>query len=150
MNRTDAGLMLLTIGYEGATADEVFAALAQAGVRTLIDVRYRPSSRKPGLSKAGLAEQCEQRGIAYVHERELGTPPEMLDHVQSGAGYDRETTEQYRAFLMTKTDALAAASEYVRTGRACLLCYEADATNCHRSVVAEELARLTGSAVRHL
>src|ERR1051325_8517869 len=46
---------LYTLGYEKARLDDVIAALKDAGVATLIDVRDRPISRRPGFSKRQLA-----------------------------------------------------------------------------------------------
>ena len=106
MNKT----LLFTIGYEGRSAADVMARLTAEKVRVLIDVRYRPNSRKPGLAKTGLAKTCEALGIVYVHDRDLGTPPEMLDHVRSGTGYDDDTLVEYRRFLSTKEPSLEAAS----------------------------------------
>jgi uncharacterized protein (DUF488 family) len=66
---------LYTIGYEKARLADVVAALSSAGVATLIDVRDRPISRRPGFSKRQLAA-AEEAGIRYVGLRALGTPPE--------------------------------------------------------------------------
>src|SRR3546814_5798470 len=46
-----SGMRIFTIGYEGATQDEVIAALRAAGVTMLADVRAVPLSRRPGFSK---------------------------------------------------------------------------------------------------
>src|ERR1700745_1336652 len=70
------GLPLFTIGYEKAVLREVLATLAQAGVATLLDVRDRPISRRPGFSKRQLATAVEDAGMRYVHLQALGTPPE--------------------------------------------------------------------------
>src|SRR5258708_20117744 len=67
---------LYTIGYEKARLADVVATLAAAGVATLIDVRDRPISRRPGFSKRQLAASLEEAGIRYVGLRPLGTPPE--------------------------------------------------------------------------
>ncbi len=67
---------LYTIGYEKARLPDVIAALGAAGVATLIDVRDRPQSRRPGFSKRQLEAGLEEAGIRYVHLRALGTPPE--------------------------------------------------------------------------
>ena len=69
-------LTLFTIGYEKARLADVVAALAAAGVATLIDVRDRPISRRPGFSKRQLAAAVEAAGIRYLHLQALGTPPE--------------------------------------------------------------------------
>src|SRR3712207_8952846 len=45
--------------------------------RRLIDVRYRPQSRRPGMSKTRLGELLAEHGIAYEHRRALGTPPDL-------------------------------------------------------------------------
>ena len=67
---------LCSIGYEKALLQDVIAALKAAGVATLIDVRDRPISRRPGFSKRQLAAAIEEAGMRYVHLAALGTPPE--------------------------------------------------------------------------
>ena len=67
---------LYTIGYEKALQRDVLTALTEAGVATLIDVRDRPISRRPGFSKRQLAAAIEDAGMRYVHLKALGTPPE--------------------------------------------------------------------------
>ena len=68
--------VVFTIGYEKASQAEVLAALARAGVHTLIDVRDRPQSRRAGFSKRQLQAAIEESGRRYVHLKALGTPPE--------------------------------------------------------------------------
>ena len=54
---------LYTIGYEKALLKDVIAALVAAGVATLLDVRDRPISRRPGFSKRQLAAAVEDAGM---------------------------------------------------------------------------------------
>src|SRR5216684_4644536 len=68
--------VLYSIGYEKARLADVVATLAASGVATLIDVRDRPISRRPGFSKHQLAAAVEAAGIRYLHLQALGTPPE--------------------------------------------------------------------------
>ena len=65
-----------TIGYQGAPTDAVFAALEDAGVDLLVDVRAVAGSRKPGFSKTPFSAGLREHGIDYVHLRGLGTPRE--------------------------------------------------------------------------
>jgi len=58
-----SGKSLFTIGYEKARLVDVVAALQEAAVRTLIDVRDRPISRRPGFSKRQLAAGLDEAGI---------------------------------------------------------------------------------------
>jgi uncharacterized protein (DUF488 family) len=69
-------LLLFSIGYEKARLADVVATLKAAGVETLIDVRDRPISRRPGFSKNQLTAALAEAGIRYVGLRALGTPPE--------------------------------------------------------------------------
>ena len=66
---------LYTIGYEKALLRDVIATLNAAGVSTLLDVRDRPISRRPGFSKRQLAAAIEDARMRYVHLAALGTPP---------------------------------------------------------------------------
>jgi uncharacterized protein (DUF488 family) len=67
---------LFTIGYERALLRDVVATLTAAGVVTLLDVRDRPISRRPGFSKRQLTAAIEDARMHYVHLPALGTPPE--------------------------------------------------------------------------
>ena len=65
-----------TIGYEQSTAEAFFAALTEADVGLLVDVRAVAASRRPGFSKRQLAAGLDRHGIGYVHLQKLGTPKE--------------------------------------------------------------------------
>jgi uncharacterized protein (DUF488 family) len=141
---------LFTIGYEKALLKDVLATLAAAGVATLLDVRDRPISRRPGFSKRQLAAAIEEAGIRYVHLQPLGTPPEGRL-----AGRRREW-DRFWGIVAEKLArpeaelALQEAAEIAQTAPACLLCYEAGWQNCHRRRVAAILAQRYGFSVRHL
>ena len=85
---------ILTIGYQQATQAAVLAALREAGVEVLADVRARPLSRKPGFSKTALAAAVEEIGIEYRHFRHVGTPPEGREAAKKG---DRATLRRVYA-----------------------------------------------------
>jgi uncharacterized protein (DUF488 family) len=57
---------LWTIGYERLLPEMLIAELRAAGVRRVIDVRFRPQSRRPGMSKTRLAALLAEHGIASV------------------------------------------------------------------------------------
>lgn len=142
---------LFTIGYEGRAADELPDSIAAAGVTTLVDVRDLPLSRKRGFSKNALAALLTDSGVDYVHERRLGNPKELRDYVKSGGDWDW-FADTFRERLTTADDALDSVLAIIERGEVvCLLCFEADATRCHRSLVAEALAdKADGLAVTHL
>ena len=67
---------IFTIGYEATTMAEFLAALKEAGVERVIDVRALPLSRRPGFSKSPLRATLAEAGIDYFHLKALGTPSE--------------------------------------------------------------------------
>lgn len=141
---------LFTIGYEGADIGRVIAALQDAGVTTLLDVRDAPVSRKPGFSKKALDAALAAAGIAYVHLRWLGNPRPGRE-----AGRAGDIPTYHRIYLarlatpeaqaqLAEADAIAAA------GGACLLCYERDPALCHRTILAARLRDSRSYAVEDL
>src|SRR4051812_34275794 len=54
-----------TVGYEKLLPPALVAELETAGVRRVIDVRFRPQSRRPGMSKTRLGALLAEHGIAY-------------------------------------------------------------------------------------
>jgi uncharacterized protein (DUF488 family) len=139
---------LWTIGYQQLWPDALVAELTAAGVQRVLDVRLRPQSRRPGMSKTKLALKLAEHGIAYEHRRELGTPLEIRGLFR--AGHVEEAAAAYRAHVEAhfgeELDGLAV--EIGRGPRTALLCLEANPAGCHRRVVAELLAaRTLGLAV---
>lgn len=130
---------IFTIGYEQATQAAVVAALREAGVEVLADIRYLPLSRRPGFSKSSLRAAVEEAGIAYRHFRDLGTPAEGRaaarrgDHAELARIYGGQLELPEALKQMAELRALAEAK------RVCLLCYERNAAECHRALLFAEL-----------
>ena len=128
-----------TIGYERLLPEELAAELRAAGVERVIDVRFRPQSRRPGMSKTRLGELLAHHGIAYEHRKALGTPPDLRHDFHAGR------VEQARAGFRAHVEAtaagpLAALADELDSGpRTALLCLEADPAGCHRRVLTELL-----------
>ena len=141
---------LLSIGYEGCTIDNVLAALKQARVGLLIDVRAVPQSRKPGFSKRQLAAGLDEQGIRYVHLQGLGTPKPGRDAVRAGHPERMETIFREHMTGDRPQAELADATELARTTRACLLCFEHNPAHCHRRIVAEMITAATRQQIIHL
>lgn len=132
---------LFTIGYEGLDPERLAAALKDAGVHLLADVRAVANSRKRGFSKNALRAGLEESGLGYAHWRELGTPK---------AG--REAARAHDAALMRRIYceevldtadgglALDALADQAAQAPICLFCFERDPARCHRAVLAERLA----------
>lgn len=142
---------LATIGYELATVPNFLEALREAEVDVVADVRAIANSRRPGFAKSRISASLEGAGIGYVHLRGLGTPAD--GRVAAKAGRHEEMHRIYRKHLETaeaQAD-LEALIELVRGGtRVCLLCLEANAEHCHRSIVAAAVGQAVPVKVTHL
>jgi len=142
-----SGKPLYLIGYEKAGLAEFLATLAAAGVKTLVDVRDLPLSRRAGFSKRQLQAAVEAGGMRYVHLRALGTPPE---------GREANKRRQWERFWKIVDDKLATAeaehalrelAAIAAQAPTCLVCYEGDWRVCHRSRVGEILGARHGFAL---
>lgn len=133
-------MRLFTIGYEKLLPDALVAELEAAGVRRLIDVRFRPQSRRPGMSKTRLGQRLAEHGIAYEHRRGLGTPPDIRWYYKHGQVAEGE--RRFRVHI-AGSEALEVLTAELRAGAppTALLCLEADPAECHRRVVADLLAQ---------
>ena len=150
------GVKIWTIGYEGRDADELMDILVGAGIEVLMDVRLRPMSRhRPVFAKKNVAASCEEAGIGYAHEKLLGTPVDLMKRVQAaravsddGRGFDRALKSEYRKYILGEARGqLDGAAALSGERHVCLMCYERDACDCHRSVLAAEIAKATGAEV---
>lgn len=130
---------VFTIGYENATPPRLVAALLQAGVTTVVDVRALANSRRPGFAKRALTAALAEAGIGYEHVRALGTPPAGREAVRTGKP---EMMRRIFAAHLAGTEpqaALGALAARARREPVCVLCLEADPHHCHRTLVAEAL-----------
>ena len=128
-----------TIGYEQTTVAEFLAALQEAGVEIVADVRAVAASRRPGFAKSALAANLREIGIGYQHFRALGTPAD--GRAAARAGKHAELTRIY-AGQLELPEAMAAGAELAelaRGKRVALLCYERDAACCHRTLLREAM-----------
>lgn len=141
-------MRIFTIGYEGTTMAEFLAALKEAGVKRVIDVRALPLSRRPGFSKSPLRAALEEVGIGYVHLKALGTPADGRTAARAGKQAD---LERIYAGQLELPEAIVQAEQMRELAvelPSALLCYERDPAGCHRSLL---LAAAAGdAAVTHL
>ncbi|MCL6451736.1 MAG: DUF488 domain-containing protein [Acetobacteraceae bacterium] len=132
---------LFTVGCQGRRASDLAGELARRGVACVIDVRYNPWSRRPEFTGKALAVALASRGIAYLHLRGLGAPPELRRAFQDNPDMAQFLTA-FKAHLFQQGPALDQLQEALdRYGRVCLLCQEHDPSQCHRLAVAEEACR---------
>jgi uncharacterized protein (DUF488 family) len=132
----------VSIGYEGRSAAELVATLAEAGVGLVVDVRLNPVSRRAGLGRRQLPAALAAAGIDYRHEPALGNPPENRAgyHRPGRDGAARATAAGHYRQRLTRPEAAPAltalldAASAANSGRGAVavLCVEAETGRCHR------------------
>ena len=136
----DANKCLYTIGYGGRGPQELAGMLQSAGVKTLADIRSRPSSRIPGFSKSSLAQWLSVESIEYVHLWTLGA-----------ANWQDSSTAARSDLLNDEPAGLEALAAILAEGSAAIMCAEKLYTSCHREYVAERMKEsVAGLEVIHL
>ena len=164
MGRLHSVPALATIGVYQFDAASFTRALRTAGVSKLIDIRQRRGVRGPQYAWANarrLQALLHSAGIGYAHHPELAPTTELRqlqyrEDARQGVGkrsrvrlspdYIRGYTEQIlnHAPLEPLVEGLPA------EGIGALFCVEATAEACHRSLVAQRLARRFGFEIVNL
>lgn len=130
--------VLCTIGYAGLHDESFLAKLRAHDVQILVDVRDRPFSRNRHFNQTRLKGFLEEDGIRYLSMRELGVPADLRKEHRERGRLD-EYLAAYRLMLRDRQEAMAGLSSLIEERTCCLLCLEHDPSECHRSVLAEEL-----------
>ena len=142
-------MRVFTIGHGTRPVEELVETLTRAGVRTLVDVRRFPASRRnPQFNQGALAASLSGSGILYRHAVELGGR-------RSGeAGEERYaciTTRAFRSYAARMgSDAWQEAlADSLTEPVPCFMCAEKAWRRCHRRFIAE-LLTARGHTVVHL
>jgi uncharacterized protein (DUF488 family) len=145
---------IATIGVYGWTLESFLAALIDADVRVVLDVRQRRGVRGSEYAWANslrLQETLARTGIEYRHHKELA-PTTELRHLQydhdatQGVGkrsrseLGQEYQERYLQEILGRIDLGRLVHDLPSDGPAALLCVERDPEACHRSLIAQRLA----------
>ncbi|MGN6663014.1 MAG: DUF488 domain-containing protein [Solirubrobacterales bacterium] len=152
-----------TIGVYGFDRESFLAALEEAGVELLLDVRQRRGVRGSEYAWANaqrLQAALADAGIAYTHLKELAPTTEMREaqyrwDEEHGVGKRNRTAlapvyvERYTEEILDQVD-LDPIVRWIGEKPAALLCVERDAEACHRSLIAARLRDELGFEIAHL
>jgi uncharacterized protein (DUF488 family) len=138
---------IFTIGHGRRPAEELVDCLREAKVKTLVDVRRFPVSRRsPQFNQAALMETFADAGIEYRHAVELGgrrsnvAGEERFACLGAFAGY---------AAGMGAPEWQEALARVLGEPGPCLMCAETPWPRCHRRLISELLVA-RGRDVVHL
>ena len=94
-----------TLGYEGLTLEAFITRLQVAQVKTAVDVRELPLSRKKGFSKSAFCAALATNGIAYLHAPALGCPKPIRNQYKADGNWQTYTRE-FLKYIQTQEASL--------------------------------------------
>jgi uncharacterized protein (DUF488 family) len=142
-------MKVFTVGHGRRPADELVETLLRAGVRTLVDVRRFPGSRRnPQFGQSALAETLADAGLTYRHAVALGG---RLRGEPGEERFDCIGQAAFRSYAarMSTADWQEALAEALAEPAPCFMCAETPWQRCHRRFIAELLVA-RGHDVLHL
>jgi uncharacterized protein (DUF488 family) len=140
---------VFTVGHGTRPIAELLEVLGEARVRTLVDVRRFPSSRRhPQFNQPALAASVEDAGIAYRHAVELGGR-RRGEAGEERFGCIRVTAFRSYAARMGAPEWQEALVAALAEREPCFMCAETLWWRCHRRLIAE-LLHARGHEVVHL
>ena len=145
-------MIIFTVGYEGCDIDYFVSALKKNKIACIIDIRKNPVSRKKGFSKNKLRDALAHEGINYVHFGGLGVPQAWRKAEKAHEITRRKMFSDYvkKIIPVHEVDVEEVIKVARKEKRAALLCYEADASDCHRRYLAEEIKKHTKVTIQDL
>lgn len=126
-----------TVGYQGVDVDTMAAAARRAGVTIVVDTRRHPTSRRPAFRREALRLRLETHGIRYVSEPRLGVPKKVRPLARSRPWLFQAA---YRGVLGRAAGVVEDTIRLAGHETIALLCFEAEARECHRSLLADAIS----------
>lgn len=148
--RPTAEPAVYTVGYEKLSVEGLLDALLRSGMRTLIDVRRNPLSRRYGFHGSTLKRLCECVGIGYLHLPALGIASEDRRDLVGPAAYERLFAQYEKTTLLQEHESIERCTAHLVREASAVMCAEADPCFCHRGRLAKEVSRRSGLGVIHL
>ncbi|RFS84342.1 DUF488 domain-containing protein [Actinomadura spongiicola] len=143
---------LLTFGHGTAEREELTRLLHGAGVRSVVDVRTAPGSRRnPDVHRDTLREWLPAAGVGYRWERRLGgfrrAAPDSPDTFWRNASFRGYAGHTRDPDFVAAMDELLRESDLTRTA---VMCSESVWWRCHRRLIADFAVLSRGRPVLHL
>ena len=129
---------IFTVGYEKIKTEDFIHLLKENNINVLVDVRENPFSMRKDFIKKYLSEILMENGISYTHLKMLGNPKFIRDNFKENKD-TQEMLYKYMQYIRTKD--LTSIAKLIGDNNICLMCYEKDPLDCHRTVLAFELYR---------
>jgi uncharacterized protein (DUF488 family) len=143
---------LYTIGHSTRSIEDLIAVLQTHEIRTLVDIRAFPMSRRlPQFNRESLEEALPAAGISYRWMKSLGGYRKKILEDSPNIALRSDAFRNYADYMLTPeferaTKELIALAD---SGRTAYMCAERLYRQCHRMLVSDWLAT-RGHNVLHI
>lgn len=133
---------LFTIGHSTRSIEDLISALQAHGIKTLVDIRAFPKSRRlPQFNRENLEKSLADAGIRYVWMKELGGMRKKSLEESPNIALRNASFRNYADYMLTP-EFERAISELIRIGEhspTAYMCAERVYFKCHRMLVSDWL-----------
>lgn len=143
---------LYTIGHSTRSIQELIAALVAHEIRTLVDIRSYPGSRRlPQFNRENLERELPAGGIQYLWEPRLGGRRGKLRDDSPHIALRSESFRNYADHTLTAEfrDAVGEVLVRAELERTAVMCAEKMYFQCHRMIVSDYVVA-HGGTVLHI
>jgi uncharacterized protein (DUF488 family) len=143
---------LFTIGHSTRSLDDLIEALRAHSIRTLVDIRSLPMSRRlPHFNRESLEKALPGAGIEYVWMKQLGGRRKKSLQNSPNVALRNDSFRNYADYMLTPEFEQAAADliKLADHSRTAYMCAERVYFHCHRMLVSDWLVA-HGHEVLHI
>lgn len=131
-----------TIGHSTRELSELIGVLQAHGIKTLIDIRSFPMSRRmPHFNRENLEKELPTEMIDYVWLRELGGRRKRQTEDSPNVALRNDSFRNYADYMLTPEFAVGVDKmlQFSQKGRTAIMCAERVYFHCHRMLVSDYL-----------
>ena len=143
---------LYTIGHSTRPLEDLLQALQAHGIRTLVDIRAFPMSRRlPQFNRESLEQGLAAAGIRYVWMAALGGYRKKIREDSPHIGLRNASFRNYADYMLTEEfeNAMAELIQLAKSSPTAYMCAERVYFRCHRMLVSDWLVG-HGHEVMHI
>jgi uncharacterized protein (DUF488 family) len=143
---------LFTIGHSTRTLQELVQALQAHSIKTLVDIRAFPMSRRlPHFNRESLEHSLQEAGMRYIWMKELGGRRKKSAKHSPNLALRNESFRNYADYMLTPQfeAAIAELLTIAAQSRTAYMCAERVYFRCHRMLVSDWLVA-HGHEVLHI
>jgi uncharacterized protein (DUF488 family) len=143
---------LYTIGHSTRTLDELIAALQAHSIKTLVDIRSFPMSRRlPHFNRESLEKSLPEAGIQYVWMKALGGRRKKIRNDSPNLALRNDSFRNYADYMLTAEfqQGIDELLKLAEQGPTAYMCAERVYFRCHRMLVSDWLVA-HGHEVLHI